>query len=265
MERANQLVDWFDNFERCIVAFSGGVDSAVVAKAAAIRLGDAAVAVTSQSPSVAKSELQIAEEVAKQIGIRHEVIFTRETENPAYRVNDTQRCYYCKTELYGTLASIAKQRDIPVVVSGTNHDDLGDFRPGLKAAQEKGIRHPLVELGIGKSDVRALARHWKLIVAEKPASPCLASRVAYGVEVTPERLTQIEQAEAWMRQNGFVEFRVRYHQDGIARIEVPLDQLSKLTDNSLREPLVHYFRSLGFRRVSLDLEGFFSGSLYQLR
>lgn len=265
MERADQLVHWFDNFERCIVAFSGGVDSAVVAKAAAICLGESAVAITSQSPSVAKSELQIAEQVANQIGIKHEVITTREVENPAYRVNDTQRCYHCKTELYGTLTSIAEQRKIPVVVSGTNADDLGDFRPGLRAASEKGIRHPLVELGIGKGDVRALARHWELVVAEKPASPCLASRVAYGVEVTPERLTQIEQAEAWMRQHGFVEFRVRYHQDGIARIEVPLKELSKLTDNTLREPLVNHFRSLGFRRVSLDLEGFFSGSLYQLR
>lgn len=266
MERADQLVQWFSRYPSCLIAFSGGVDSAVVARAASESLGDNALAVTGTGPAVAQSELKTAIEVARQISIRHEIVETRESELTAYRVNDLRRCYHCKTELYGTLVRIAKDRKIEVVVSGTNADDLGDYRPGLQAASENAIQHPLAELGFTKAIVRELAQHWGLSVADKPASPCLASRIAYGVEVTPERLKRVELAEAWLAERGLREFRVRVHQDELARLEITYADLALFfKDEEFRQAVAHQLRKLGFSRVTVDLEGFCSGSLYQLK
>lgn len=266
MERADQLVQWFSRYPSCLIAFSGGVDSAVVARAASESLGDNALAVTGTGPAVAQSELKTAIDVARQISIRHEIVETRESELTAYRVNDLRRCYHCKTELYGTLVRIAKDRKIEVVVSGTNADDLGDYRPGLQAASENAIQHPLAELGFTKAIVRELAQHWGLSVADKPASPCLASRIAYGVEVTPERLKRVELAEAWLAERGLREFRVRVHQDELARLEITFADLAQFfKDEEFRQAVAHQLRKLGFSRVTVDLEGFCSGSLYQLK
>lgn len=266
MERAERLVQWFSKYPSCIVAFSGGVDSAVVARAAVEALNDKALAVTGVGPAVAQSELHIATQVATQISISHEFVQTRESELDAYRVNDLRRCYHCKSELYGTLVRAAKARCFAVVVSGTNVDDLGDYRPGLQAASENDVKHPLAELGYTKADVRSLAKYWDLSVADKPASPCLASRIAYGVEVTPERLKRVELAEAWLAEHGLREFRVRVHQDELARLEVRYeDQDRFFQEPSFRQALTQELRRLGFSRVTIDLEGFCSGSLYQLK
>ena len=265
MEGAERLIRWFESFPSCVVAFSGGVDSAVVAKAAVIALNRQATAVTGIGNAVSQYEKAVARRMAQQIGIAHVEVSTSEGEAVEYRMNDLRRCYYCKSELYGRLHAYADQLHVAVVVSGTNLDDLGDYRPGLQAASEFGIRHPLVENHLRKSDVRSIASYWGLEVALKPASPCLASRIAYGVEVTPERLNRVEQAEDWLRVKGFSDFRVRVQQEEIARIEVSVCELSRLIDVEIRNELVATFRRLGFARVTLDLEGLQSGSLYQIR
>ncbi|HMP01765.1 MAG TPA: ATP-dependent sacrificial sulfur transferase LarE [Gemmatales bacterium] len=246
------------------VAFSGGVDSSVVAKAAHVVLGDRAVAVTAHSPSVATQERMDAARVAALIGIRHVVIETHEFDNPAYLRNGGDRCYHCKTELYGTLTRLVPELGVRTIVSGANQDDLGDYRPGLTAAAEHGVRHPLVEAGLTKSDVRALARWWELPVAEKPAAPCLSSRIAPGVAATPERVQRIERAEAWLRQQGLEPCRVRLHEGELARIEVPLALLPRLMEACFRTDLTAELERLGFRFVTVDLAGLRSGSLNSL-
>ncbi len=249
---------------RVAVAFSGGVDSTVVAQAAFLAIGDAAVAVTADSPSVARSELEEARRLARHIGIRHRVIATHEFANPDYLRNDGARCYFCKSELYTQIEAILPELGSPFVCSGANLDDQGDYRPGLMAAAEHSIRHPLQEAGCTKADVRALARHWGLPVWDKPASPCLSSRLAPGVSVTTERTARVEAAEQFLRAQGLRECRVRLHEGELARIEVPLAELPRLAEPARRDALVRRLRELGFRFVTLDLEGFRSGSLNQL-
>lgn len=251
------------DMRRVAVAFSGGVDSAVVAKAAHLALGEQACAVTADSPSVPRSEIAQAEELARVIGIRHRLVSTDEFSNPDYVRNDGTRCYYCKDELYDTIAALADLGDA-VLCSGANLDDLGDYRPGLTAAAEHGVRHPLQEAGFTKADVRELARAWGLPVWDKPASPCLSSRLAPGVAVTPERTGRVEQAEAYLRTLGLREFRVRLHDGELARIEVPPVEISRLADPAFRDELLRRFKELGFRFVTLDLEGFRSGSMNAL-
>ena len=212
------------------MAFSGGVDSAVVAKAACVALGDAAVAVTGTSAALAAGELDAAKELARLIGVRHVVMPTEEFANSSYVANNPDRCYHCKSELYSQLGNISERLGVRVVVNGANADDLGDYRPGMRAADEHAVRSPLAECGFTKQDVRALAAEWELPVAEKPATPCLSSRVAYGLQVTPERLAMIDRAEQFLRSLGLRELRVRYHADDMARIEVPLDQLPELCE-----------------------------------
>ncbi len=246
------------------VAFSGGIDSTVVAKAAQIALGSNAVAVTGDSPSVPRSEITEAQGLANQIGIRHVVIQTDEFTDPDYVRNDGTRCYHCKSELYSQIERLLPELGVRYVCSGANLDDRGDYRPGLTAAAEHGVRHPLQEAGFTKEDVRALARHWGLPTWDKPASPCLSSRLAPGVAVTPERTGRVEAAEAYLRQLGLRECRVRLHEGELARIEVPLDALPRLADPDVREELAARLRALGFRFVTLDLEGFRSGSLNTL-
>ncbi len=202
---------------RVAVAFSGGIDSTVVAQAARIALGDEALAVTAVSESLAAGELEEAEALARRIGIRHRVIRTEEFADPNYLRNHTDRCYFCKSELYGRLEGLLGSLEADLIVSGANADDLGDHRPGMRAAGEHGVRHPLLECGLNKATVRALARAWDLPTHDKPATPCLSSRIAYGEAVTPERVAMIDQAEHWIRPQGFRLAPVQYPKGDLAR------------------------------------------------
>ena len=256
-----KLVETLRGYGRVAVAFSGGIDSTVVAQAAYEALGDAAIAVTAVSESLAAGELEEAQELARKIGIRHRVIRTEEFADPNYRRNDSNRCYFCKSELYGRLSGMLGELGVEMIVSGANTDDMGDYRPGLRAASEHGVRHPLQECNLSKADVRALALAWGLPTWDKPATPCLSSRVAYGEDPTPERVRMIDQAEQWLRQRGLRVLRVRYHKGDLARIEVSPDELMRLVELELRGELITAFRALGFKFVTLDLEGFRSGSM----
>jgi pyridinium-3,5-biscarboxylic acid mononucleotide sulfurtransferase len=243
-----------------IVAYSGGVDSSLLAAVCHETLGDLSVAVTAVSPSLAKRELDAARSLARRLGWKHEIVRTREFSREDYLRNDSDRCYWCKTELFGVLEPIARERNATVVV-GTNLDDLGDYRPGGVAAAEHGARTPFVEAGLTKAEVRRLAASAGLPTADKPASPCLSSRVAYGIRVTPERLRRIERAEEVLTGFGFGVLRVRDHGD-LARIEVPLEEMERAA--ALHGEIVMAFRDLGWRYVTLDLSGFRSGSLNEV-
>ena len=258
------LLEYLGNLGRCIVAYSGGVDSAVVAKAACLSLGEDAIAVTADSPSLARSELEEARHVAALIGIRHQIVQTNELARNGYVLNAADRCYHCKTELYDHLSQIAREHGVTAIVNGANTDDLGDYRPGMQAAIEFRVVSPLVECGLNKESVRQLAESWQLPVSNKPASPCLASRIAYGEEVTRDRLAMIESAEQFLKERGFRNMRVRYHRGDLARIEVPHDELARLCESQVRDALTKHFTDLGFKFITLDLQGFRSGSLNAL-
>lgn len=263
-DRINELLANLCELERCIVAFSGGVDSAVVAKAAHLALGNRAIAITALSPSLATGELENAKAVATQIGIRHRILETHEYDNASYRKNSANRCYFCKSELYTRVRSQFDVHVFGVIVNGTNKDDLGDFRPGLQAAEEQQVRSPLVDCGLSKSEVREIAKHWGLPVWDKPASPCLSSRIAYGEEVTMDRLRMVDQAEAWLKSHGFRELRVRYHKGDLARIEVDPAEITRFADRSFAEQVDRTFRDFGFQFVTIDLSGFQSGNMNKL-
>jgi uncharacterized protein len=262
--KRDRLLDLIRSYQSCAVAFSAGVDSTVVAKAARLALGDRAVAVTGVSPSLADGELEQARELAQRIGIRHEIITTEEITNPEYLRNAPDRCYHCKSDLYTQMERILPQLGVCVVLNGANADDAADYRPGTQAAVEHQVHSPLAECGITKQELRALAADWDLPVWDKPAMPCLASRIAYGEEVTAERLEMVDRAERFLRQQGLTVVRVRYHRGDVARLEVPVEQLPQLCQDAIRRTLVAHLRELGFRFVTLDLEGFRSGSLNQL-
>jgi pyridinium-3,5-biscarboxylic acid mononucleotide sulfurtransferase len=262
--RRDRLLEILRGLGRVAVAFSGGIDSTVVAQAAYLALGDRAVAVTADSPSVPRAEVEEAVALARRIGIRHRLVRTEEFSDPAYVRNDGTRCYYCKSELYSRIEALLPELQTEVICSGANLDDLGDYRPGLTAAAEHAVRHPLQEAGLTKADVRALARAWGLPTWDKPASPCLSSRLAPGVEVTRERTARVEAAEAYLKGLGLRELRVRLHEGELARVEVPAAELPRLAEPAVREALVRRLKELGFRFVTLDLEGFRSGSLNTL-
>ncbi|MCI0376066.1 MAG: ATP-dependent sacrificial sulfur transferase LarE [Gemmataceae bacterium] len=262
--RRDRLLEILRALRRVAVAFSGGIDSTVVAKAAHAALGEKAVAVTADSPSVPRAEIAEAKELAQRIGIRHVVVETQEFADPDYTKNDGARCYFCKDELYSQIELLLPELGALVICSGANLDDLGDYRPGLKAAAEHKVRHPLQEAGFTKADVRALAQHWGLPTWDKPASPCLSSRLAPGVHVTPERTGRVEVAEKHLKKLGLRECRVRLHEGELARIEVPCSEIARLADPVIRDQLVRSFRELGFKFITLDLEGFRSGSLNEL-
>ncbi|QGJ72351.1 ATP-dependent sacrificial sulfur transferase LarE [Planctomycetales bacterium 10988] len=262
--KRDQLVEMIRNVESCVVAFSGGVDSAVVAKAAALALGEQAIAVTASSASLAGGELEQATELARQIGIRHEVLYTEEFDSPAYRQNAKDRCYHCKSELYRQLENRLDEYKVKTMLAGANADDVGDYRPGMQAASERNVRNPLLECRITKQEVRDLAFAWNLPVWNKPATPCLSSRVAYGLEVTPERLKRIDQAEQYLREQGFPIVRVRCHPGELARIEIPGKELPRLLEENLIQEVSRELKALGFSFVTLDLEGFRSGSMNKM-
>src|SRR5262245_15570790 len=264
LRRRDRLLVILRDMRRVAVAFSGGIDSTVVAQAAHLALGDAAIAVTAASPSVARAELDDARRLAAHIGIRHCIVRTDEFQNPDYLRNDGARCYFCKSELYTRIEAILPELGNPVVCSGANRDDMGDYRPGLTAAAEHKVRHPLQEAGMGKADVRAVARHWGLPTWDKPAAPCLSSRLAPGVTVTTERTARVEAAERYLRDLGLHECRVRLHEGELARIEVPAAEIARLANPEVRTALAARLRELGFQFVTLDLEGFRSGSLNSL-
>lgn len=264
LAKRDALLEILRSLNSVAVAFSGGIDSTVVAKAAKLALGDRAVAVTADSASVPRAEVEDARRLAREIGIRHHVVATDEFSDPDYVRNDGTRCYHCKTELYDQIETLLPDLGAGVMCSGANLDDQGDYRPGLKAAAEHQVRHPLQLAGFTKADVRALARAWDLPTWDKPASPCLSSRLAPGVHVTHERTARIEAAELLLRELGYRECRVRLHEGELARIEVPPEGITQLLDPVVREELFRKLKELGFQFVTLDLEGFRSGSLNTL-
>lgn len=259
--KRDALLALLGSFGSCVVAFSGGLDSTVLAKAAQVALGDRAIAATGTSPSMAAGELEVCQELARQIGIRHEIFSTGELEDPQYRQNPPDRCYYCKSDLFTRLQELAQQWQVAVVCDGANRDDLADYRPGSQAARENQVRSPLAEVGLSKEELRQLAAWWQLPVWNKPATPCLASRIAYGEEVTAERLAMIDQAERFLRGLGFQPIRVRYHRGDLARIEAPQQMLDRFLDPQLRRQVVEHLKEIGFKFIALDLEGFRSGSM----
>ena len=243
-----------------VVAFSGGVDSSLVAALAARALGRRALAVTAVSPALAQGELAGARSVAEGVGVAHETVTTAELRREGYRRNDRDRCYHCKTELYEVLGALARRRGYAALLSGANADDLGDWRPGLRAAAEHGVVHPLVEAGAGKAEVRALAERLGVPSARKLASPCLASRVPYGTPVDPATLRRIDAAERAVRALGYTELRVRHHGD-LGKLELSAGELERALEADARAAICGAIRAAGYARAAIDLEPFRSGSL----
>jgi uncharacterized protein len=243
-----------------IIAYSGGVDSALLAYAATRALGGEALCVTADSPSYPEQHRRMAKRVAQEFGFNHEIIETSELSRPEYRANPANRCYYCKHELYTQLSAIAHERGIPVIADGSNADDRGDYRPGRQAAREFGVRSPLDEVGLTKGEIRELSRRAGLPTWDEPASACLSSRIPYFSEVTPEKLRMIELAESALRELGFRVCRVRHH-DTLARIELGADELARAVEPSMAARIDAALREIGYAHVTIDLRGYRLGSL----
>ena len=258
MTRIDELQARIRLLGSAIVAFSGGVDSSLVAALAVRALGDRALAVTAVSPALATGELAGARDVAAAVGIRHETITTAELERAGYRANGRDRCYHCKSELYDNLASVAAERGFRAVLSGANADDVGDWRPGLRAAAEHGVRHPLLVAGVGKDEVRELARALAVPSAEKPASPCHASRIPYGTAVEPSILAQVDRAERALKRLGLRTLRVRHYGE-LGRVEIAAEELPGALARS--EVVLEAVCTAGYSRAEIDPEPFRSGSL----
>jgi uncharacterized protein len=260
-EKYNSLQDILKKLGRVVVAYSGGVDSTFLLKVAVDTLGaENVLACISVSPSLAKSQYKQAVKIAKDICAPLRTIELNEMADPEFIANKADRCFHCKSHLCKNLLDIAKERGFDHIIFGTNYDDLKDFRPGNRAMKVFSIRSPLAEAKLTKNDIRQLSRRMNLPTADLPASPCLASRISYGLEITEERLKQIEQAEDFLRKLGLVEFRVRHH-GTIARIEVNPQDIEKITTKPTRSKIVRKLKSLGFKFVTIDLQGFRSGSL----
>jgi pyridinium-3,5-biscarboxylic acid mononucleotide sulfurtransferase len=259
-EKLTALRQLISSLDRGLVAYSGGVDSTLVAKVAYDCLGDKALAVTAASPSLLPEELEDAQIQAAVMGITHQVVITNELDNPEYRSNPVNRCYFCKSELHDTLKPLAQQLGYPYVLDGVNADDLQDYRPGIQAAKERGARSPLAELGITKLEVREIAKHLGLTVWDKPAQPCLSSRFPYGEEISIEKLHRVGRAEIYLRKLGYEQLRVRSVGD-TAKIELPVESIGQFATNTELPAIVQALQDLGFAFVTLDLEGFTSGKL----
>jgi len=261
--KEERLRELFRELESVIVAYSGGVDSSYVAYVANEELGARAVCITGQSASLPAYQRAEIDRVVETFGFQHELIDTEELENPAYQANNSNRCFFCKDELYTKLESVARTRGIKSIVDGSTVDDLGDFRPGRQAAAQHAVRSPLIEVGLTKSEVRELSRKATLPTWDKPASPCLSSRIAYGTTVTIERLSKVDRGEEILREFGFREFRVRHH-DQLVRLEIAPAEMDQVLRKDLLDELAKRFRELGFKYVTLDLEGFRSGSMNEV-
>jgi len=261
--KEERLREIFRELDSVIVAYSGGVDSSYVAYVANAELGPRAVCITGQSASLPEYQRAEIEGVVQKFGFQHEVIQTEELENPGYRANNPDRCFFCKDELYTKLEAVARTRGVKSIVDGSTVDDLGDYRPGRRAASQHAVRSPLIEAGLTKSEVRELSRRATLPTWDKPASPCLSSRIAYGTTVTIERLGKVDRGEEILREFGFREFRVRHH-DQLVRIEIAPAEMDRVLRKDLVAELARRFRELGFKYVTLDLEGFRSGSMNEV-
>ena len=259
-KKYDSLSETMQSMGSTIVAFSGGVDSTLVASVAQKTLGDKALIVTANSPSLAETEFDELLKIAEELNFNHRVIDTKDIEKVKYRENSPQRCYFCKEELYTELKKLAFEESIPWIINGTNIDDLGDFRPGIKAAKDFMVRSPLVESGINKKEVRALAKEMNISNWDKPAQACLSSRVAYGIKITDVILNQISVAENHIKILGIDQVRVRHH-GNLARIEVPKKQISILLDEDNNRKITEKLKELGYSYVTVDLQGFRSGSM----
>ncbi|MFB2982744.1 ATP-dependent sacrificial sulfur transferase LarE [Microseira sp. BLCC-F43] len=259
-QKLEQLKQIFTAMDRALIAYSGGIDSTLVAKVAYDVLGDRALAITAESPSLLPEDLEEARIQAAAIGIPHEIVQTHEMDNPNYTANPVNRCYFCKSELHDTLKPLALRRGYPYVVDGVNADDLQDYRPGIQAAKERGARSPLAEVGVTKIEVRQLSQQLGLPWWDKPAQPCLSSRFPYGEEITVAKLQRVGRAELYLRKLGWKNLRVRSEGD-TARIELPPEQIKEFVLTTDLPQLVAAFQEFGFIYVTLDLEGFKSGKL----
>ena len=259
-EKEGLLFSRLAEFSSVVVALSGGTDSAFLAWAAQQTLGERALSVTALSPSFSAHDRRMTEEFVAKLGVRHEFIETREIENPAYRVNAPDRCYFCKDELFLALDQLAHARGFAAVAYGVNADDALDFRPGHRAATEHQVLAPLLDAGLRKAEIRLLSRRAGLPTWDRPASACLASRLPYGTEVTPERLALVERGEAALRELGFRQFRVRLH-DRLARVEISPDEMPRALSQQMAAAIADRLKAAGFAYVALDLEGYRQGSL----